>query len=173
MVVGEPASIGTLLELANGTLDMLRNLTNMPSGQSLVQADVASSGKLGALNVRQGVATARRNLEEILVYMVTQLAMWLSKPEFEVPSAETEGEDQTMADPQKAEPKERRGPRMSLGTRLRRGMTGEMAADVQTLLNKAKPVIVKTDSILGKGQIDISTVLSTFLQNHIILPSAS
>ncbi|KAE9409247.1 hypothetical protein BT96DRAFT_848617 [Gymnopus androsaceus JB14] len=173
VVVGEPASIGTLLELANGTLDMLRNLTNMPSGQSLVQADVASSGKLGALNVRQGVATARRNLEEILVYMVTQLAMWLSKPEFEVPSAETEGEDQTMADPQKAEPKERRGPRMSLGTRLRRGMTGEMAADVQTLLNKAKPVIVKTDSILGKGQIDISTVLSTFLQNHIILPSAS
>lgn len=173
MVVSEPASIGTLLELANGTLDMLRNLTNMPPGQSLVQADVALSVKLGSLNVLEGVRTARRNLEEILVYIVTQLAMWLSKPEFEAPSVEMDGEDQPMADPQKAESKERRGPRMSLGARLRRGMTGEMAADVQTLLNKVKPVMAKSDAILGKGQIDLSMALSTFLQSHIISLSSS
>ncbi|KAF9075043.1 nucleoporin subcomplex protein binding to Pom34-domain-containing protein [Rhodocollybia butyracea] len=149
----------TLLELANGTLDMLRNLTSMPSGQSLVRAEVASSGRLSELNVQRGVRTARRNLEEILVYMVTQLAMWLSKPEFEVQSAETDGEDQNM-------------PRMSLGARLRRGMAGEMAVDVQTLLNKAKPVIAKSDTTLGRGQVDISGILSTFLQNHIVLPSS-
>ncbi|GAW06586.1 hypothetical protein LENED_008524 [Lentinula edodes] len=122
IVVGESASIGTLLELANGTLDMLRNLTNMPSGQSLVRADVASE-KLKELNVQRGVNIARRNLEEILLYMITQLAMWLSKPEFEAPPADLDGEDQTMADSQKPETRERRGPRMSLGTRFRRGMT--------------------------------------------------
>ncbi|KAJ3869214.1 nucleoporin subcomplex protein binding to Pom34-domain-containing protein [Lentinula novae-zelandiae] len=168
IVVGESASIGTLLELANGTLDMLRNLTNMPSGQSLVRADVASE-KFKELNVQRGVNISRRNLEEILLYMITQLAMWLSKPESEAPPADLDGEDQTMADPQKPETKERRGPRMSLGTRFRRGMTGEMAMDVQTLLTKAKPIIAKTDTILGEGQVDICEILSTFLQNHIVL----
>lgn len=167
-MVGESASIGTLLELANGTLDMLRNLTNMPSGQSLVRADVASE-KFKELNVQRGVNIARRNLEEILLYMITQLAMWLSKPESEAPPADLDGEDQTMADSQKPETKERRGPRMSLGTRFRRGMTGEMAMDVQTLLTKAKPIIAKTDTILGEGQVDICEILSTFLQNHIVL----
>jgi nuclear pore complex protein Nup188 len=34
-----------------------------------------------ALGVKEGATIARRNLEEILVYSVTQLAMWLSKPE--------------------------------------------------------------------------------------------
>ncbi|KAJ4472474.1 nucleoporin subcomplex protein binding to Pom34-domain-containing protein [Lentinula edodes] len=168
IVVGESASIGTLLELANGTLDMLRNLTNMPSGQSLVQADVASE-KFKELNVQRGVDIARRNLEEILLYMITQLAMWLSKPEFEAPPADPDGEDQTMADSQKPEPKERRGPRISLGTRLRRGMTGEMAMDIQTLLTKAKPIVAKTDTISGERQVNICEILSTFLQNHIVL----
>ncbi|KAJ3787715.1 nucleoporin subcomplex protein binding to Pom34-domain-containing protein [Lentinula aff. detonsa] len=173
VVVGELASIGTLLELANGTLDMLRNLTNMPSGQSLVQAKLATSEKFKELNVRRGVEIARRNLEEILVYMITQLAMWLSKPELESPTVEADGEDQNMAEYQKPEPKERRGPRVSLGTRLRRGMTGEMAMDAQTLLNKAKPIIIKTDTILGKGKVDICGILATFLQTHIISPSVS
>ncbi|KIK70479.1 hypothetical protein GYMLUDRAFT_209663 [Collybiopsis luxurians FD-317 M1] len=173
VVVGEPASIGTLLELANGTLDMLRNLANMRSSQSLVPADIAPVARLGELNVQRGVRTARRNFEEVLVYMVTQLAMWLSKPEFEAPSGEVDSEDQTMADIQKAEAKERRGRRLSLGARFRRGMTGEMAAEVQALLNKAKPVIEKTDAILGKGQVDILGVISIFIQNHIILPSTS
>ena len=33
--------------------------------------------------MRQGVVTARRNLEGVLLYFVTQLAMWMSKPEFD------------------------------------------------------------------------------------------
>ncbi|KAJ4485619.1 nucleoporin subcomplex protein binding to Pom34-domain-containing protein [Lentinula aciculospora] len=168
VVLGESASIGTLLELANGTLDMLKNLTSMPPGQSLVRGDVAMSEKFSELSVQRGVQTVRRNLEETLVYMITQLAMWLSKSEFEAPAGETDGEDQTMADSQKPEPKERRGPRVSLGAQLRRGMTGEMAIDVQTLLNKARPIIAKADAILGKGQVDICGVLLNFLQNHIV-----
>ncbi|KAF5392573.1 hypothetical protein D9757_002255 [Collybiopsis confluens] len=172
VVLGEPASIGTFLELANGTLDVLRNLSSMPPGQSLVPADIASMTKLGELNVRHGVQIARRNLEEILVYVITQLAMWLLKPEFEAPPGEADIEEQNM-DVQKTEARERRGRRLSLGARFRRGMTGEMAAEVQALLTKARPVIAKTDTILGKGQTDISGALSTFIQNHVISPSGS
>ena len=36
--------------------------------------------------MRQGVITARRNLEGLLLYSVTQLTMWLSKPEFDATS---------------------------------------------------------------------------------------
>ena len=35
------------------------------------------------LGVKEGATIARRNLEEILLYSVTQLAMWLSKPDTE------------------------------------------------------------------------------------------
>ncbi|KAJ3845557.1 nucleoporin subcomplex protein binding to Pom34-domain-containing protein [Lentinula raphanica] len=173
VVVSEPASIGTLLELANGTLDILRNLMNMPSGQSLVEADVATSGQFKELTVGRGVEIARRNLEGILLYMITQLAMWLSQPETESSIGDVDADEQNIIETQKPEPKERRGPRVSLGTRLRRGMTGEMAMDVQTLLNKAKPVIAKSDTMLGKGKVDISGILATFLQTHIITPSIS
>lgn len=35
------------------------------------------------LGVKEGATIARRNLEEILLYSVTQLAMWVSKPDTE------------------------------------------------------------------------------------------
>ncbi|KAJ7606908.1 hypothetical protein FB45DRAFT_949451 [Roridomyces roridus] len=136
VVLGEPASMGTLLELGNCTLDVLRDLVNRPAGQSL--SDVGSLPGTYALDVRQGVATARRNLEALLIYASTQLAMWLSKPDL------TE---------------ERRAPRqsLSLADRLRRGVTGEMAADLQSLLTKSKPIIAKSDA-----------VLTNFLQERIV-----
>ncbi|KAJ3854709.1 hypothetical protein EV368DRAFT_72728 [Lentinula lateritia] len=141
IVVGESASIGTLLELANGTLDMLRNLTNMPSGQSLVQADVALE-KLKELNVQRGVNIARRNLGEILLYMITQLAMWLSKPEFEAPPADLDGEDQTMADSQKPETKERR-----VTFAIKATTTETWRPDVEKALQYAIPSVQAHDTI--------------------------
>ncbi|KAJ7757553.1 nucleoporin subcomplex protein binding to Pom34-domain-containing protein [Mycena metata] len=166
VVLGEPASMGTLLELGNCTLDVLRDLVNRPAGQSL--ADVGSLPGTYSLDVRQGVSTARRNLEALLIYAVTQLAMWLSKPDFDVNSTnEMETEDQPDAGRE-----ERRAPRasLSLADRLRRGVTGEMASDLQSLLNKSKPVIAKSDPILGSTGVDLTQVLANFLQDRIMSP---
>ncbi|KAF5388425.1 hypothetical protein D9615_000845 [Tricholomella constricta] len=171
VVLSEPASMGTLLELGNCTLDLLRELINRPAGQSLTATTSALSGPL---DVREGVLTARRNLEGILVYAVTQLVMWLSKPEFDTSPPEDEENHSMSVDVQRADaPKERRVPRTSLtlGERLRRGMTGEMAADLQSLLSKAKPIIAKSNSVLGKESVDLTPVLSNFLHERIAVPA--
>ncbi|KAJ7492060.1 nucleoporin subcomplex protein binding to Pom34-domain-containing protein [Mycena latifolia] len=159
VVLGEPASMGTLLELGNCTLDVLRDLS---------LADVGSLPGTYPLDVRQGVSTARRNLEALLIYAVTQLAMWLSKPDFDVNSSndmDTEDQPDVGRD-------ERRAPRasLSLTDRLRRGVTGEMASDLQSLLNKSKPIIAKSDAVLGYPGVDLTQVLSNFLQDRIISP---
>ncbi|KAJ7919323.1 nucleoporin subcomplex protein binding to Pom34-domain-containing protein [Mycena leptocephala] len=166
VVLGEPASMGTLLELGNCTLDVLRDLVNRPAGQSL--ADVGSLPGTYSLDVRQGVSTARRNLEALLIYAVTQLAMWLSKPDFDVNS----NNDMDMEDQADGGREERRAPRasVSLADRLRRGVTGEMAADLQSLLNKSKPVMAKSDAVLGSSGVDLTQVLLNFLQDRIISP---
>ncbi|KAK7058619.1 hypothetical protein VNI00_002255 [Paramarasmius palmivorus] len=171
VVLGETASIGTLLELGNSTLDVLKNLCNLPAGQSMIQAPTMAENKsTSQLDVRQGVTVTRRHLEGILTYTVTQLAMWLSKPDFDGPSTDMETDEQSM-DIQKTDPsKDRRAPRSSvaLGDRMRRGMTGEMAADIQSLLNKAKPVITKSETVLGSGWTDITPILLNFLQDRVI-----
>jgi nuclear pore complex protein Nup188 len=162
--------MGTLLELGNCTLDVLRDLVNRPAGQSL--APVTPTTGSFTLDVLEGVLTARRNLEAILVYSVTQLVMWLSKPEFDVPSADVEG-DESMEIQRTEGPKERRAPRPSItmAERLRRGMTGEMASDLQSLLNKAKPIIAKSDTVLGKAGVDLTQVLLNFLHERIVTPA--
>lgn len=160
-----------MIELGNCTLDVLRELVNRPAGQSLIPSPTTGSF---SLDVLEGVLTARRNLEAILVYGVTQLVMWLSKPEFDVPSADAEGEEQQSMDIQRVEvSKERRAPRpsMTMAERLRRGMTGEMASDLQLLLNKAKPIIAKSDTILGKAGVDLTQVLLNFLHERIVTPA--
>ncbi|KAJ7837373.1 hypothetical protein B0H14DRAFT_3109748 [Mycena olivaceomarginata] len=148
VVLGEPASMGTLLELGNSTLDVLRDLVNRPAGQSL--ADVGSLPGTYPLDVRQG------------------LAMWLSKPDFDINS----NTDMDMEDQPDAGREERRAPRasVSLADRLRRGVTGEVAADLQSLLTKSKPVIAKSDAVLGSPGIDLTQVLSNFLHDRIISP---
>lgn len=57
----------------------------------------------------------------------------------------------------------------SMAERLRRGMTGDMASDLQALLNKAKPLIAKCDQVVGgKGGVDVMGVLSVFLQERVV-----
>ena len=86
--------------------------------------------------MRQGVVTARRNLEGVLLYFVTQLAMWMSKPEFDAISVgDAEDEEQrghnhnhSMMDVQKPDTMgakvrhraESGRPRISMAERLRR-----------------------------------------------------
>ncbi|KAF8887259.1 hypothetical protein CPB84DRAFT_1837740 [Gymnopilus junonius] len=165
VVLGEPASLGTLLELGNRTLDILRNLVQRPPG------------------VKEGVILARRNLEEILLYSVTQLAMWLSKPDFDSApqsmDADAEGDAMDISRADVIGAKERRGTTttpstrssITMAERLRRGMTGEMAGDLQSLLTKSKPIIIASDTIIGKPSVDLTQVLLNFLHERITGPS--
>ncbi|KAK2459938.1 hypothetical protein APHAL10511_008023 [Amanita phalloides] len=178
VVPGEPASMGTLLELGNCTIDVLRDLVNRPAGQSIVPVGtVPPRSSDTGLDVRQGVLTARRNLETMLTYAVTQLAMWLLKPDFEpiVSSGESMALDGGVED-ERIEGKEHRlhaRPSASLAERVRRGMTGEIAADLQALITKAKPIIEKSDGALdpsGKVKsVDLTDVLAKFLQERMRL----
>ena len=57
---------------------------------------------------------------------------------------------------------------LTLAERLRRGMSGEMASDVQALLVKARPVMSKSEGILEKKSIDLTSVLARFVQERIL-----
>ncbi|KAI0694377.1 hypothetical protein C8T65DRAFT_744383 [Cerioporus squamosus] len=171
VVLGEPASLGTLLELGNCSLDILRLLVDRPPTQALTPATATDK----ALDVRDTVAVTRRNLEAALLYAVTQLAMWLSKPEFDGPSNEGDG-DEMLVEGQPTDAaslKERRALKasMTMAERLRRGMKGEMAADLQALLNKGKPVMAKSAAVLGEKDVDLTQVLSFFVQERISVSS--
>ena len=121
------------------------------------------------LAVSQATLTARRTLEALLVYAVTQLAMWLSKPDFDPAATEAEAEEHHTA---QLDANKGRAPR-ALAERLRRGMTGEMTADLQALLTRAKPVLAKSEEVLGKseGGKDLTQVLSRFLTERIVVPT--
>ena len=57
-------------------------------------------------------------------------------------------------------------PTMTMAERLRRGMTGEMASDLQSLLTKSKPIIIASDTII-KPSVDLTQVLLNFLHDRI------
>lgn len=176
--MGEPASLGTLFELGNCTLDILRLLIDRPPGQTITPAAAkATTGYEQPLDVREAVSATKQTLETALMYAVTQMVMWLSKPEFDaksggVVSAEMDA-DEPLPEQKGLESlsgKERRGQRratVSMADRLRRGITGEMATDLQTLLEKTKPVMEKARKLVG-DDADIVIILSHFLKEHIL-----
>jgi nuclear pore complex protein Nup188 len=168
IVLGEIASLGTLLELGNRTLDILRDLVQRPPGQSITDPSALSGSYTTALGVKEGVIIARRNLEELLLYALTQFAMYLMKPEFEGEQTDMDADDHSMESSRLESTKERRqAPRSTLATRMRRGMTGEMVGDLQALLSKSKPLITASDKVIGKQSIDLTQVLLNFLREHI------
>lgn len=107
-----------------------------------------------------------------MLYAVTQLAMWLAKSEVEGGAADMDEDMSMRADtpPVPAEShalKAKRRSSMPLAERLRRGMTGEMAADLLGLLNKAKPLMAKSAETLGEGSVDLTPILARFVQERI------
>ena len=50
-------------------------------------------------------------------------------------------------------------------------MKGEMAADLQALLSKARPVVAKSATVLGEKDVDLTQVLLYFVQERIALPA--
>ncbi|KAG6836390.1 hypothetical protein H0H93_008535 [Arthromyces matolae] len=169
VILSEPASIGTLQELGSSTLDLLRELVNRPAHQSLA----ATTPKQDPLDVREAVVTARKNLEGVLLYAATQLVIILSQQQDNIPSAQEEEEsmpvDHHRLDASKADRRSHRAS-ITLGERLRRGMTMEMATDLQSLLNKAKPIIAKSNDVLGKESVDLTQILSNFLHERVGSP---
>lgn len=179
--MGEAASLGTLLELGNRSLDVLKNLVQRPPGQSLSDSSVLLSPYSTALGVKEGVVIVRRNLEEILLYSVTQLAMWLSKPDFEnsttiveedalptlglgnaFDSSRIDSAKEKKAAPSTASPRAS----MTLSERLRRGM-GEVAGDLQALLMKSKSVFAASDQVIGEPTVDLTQIMLNFLHEHV------
>lgn len=130
----------------------------------------ATSINTKALDVRDSVTVSRRTLESVLFYAVTQLALWLARPDVEPTPNELEGDDNMGVYGRDHHDKDRRPKRqpLTLGERLRRGMSGEMASDVQALLIKARPVMSKSETILVKKSIDLTPVLSRFVQERIL-----
>lgn len=176
MVLDESASIGTLLELGNCTLDVLRDLANRPAGQTILPPPTSIYER--SLDVKQGVITARRTLEAVCLYAITQLGMWISTPEFDAGGdieVDEPVENQSLRDGAKdrERERERRRASMTIGERLRRGMTGEMNTDLQGLLLKAKPVIQRSDAVVspGSGGVDLTQVLLKFLNERIGIAS--
>lgn len=164
--MGEPVSIGTLLESGNCSLDVLKHLIDRPAMQSISPAKADEK----ALDVRDSVIATRRNLEAVLFYTVTQLAMWLAKPEFDINGNDMETDEKVVKEIQSPE-KDRRVTRrqsLNLTERLRRGMTGEMAADLQALLVRAKPVVSKSQATLDNKAVDLTEVLSQFVHERIM-----
>jgi nuclear pore complex protein Nup188 len=161
--------MGTLLELGNASLDLVRQLASQPAGQALVPAtSIGAHAK--PLDVRDALSSAARNLENVLVFGATQFALSLARPAgTEEPSGEILMEDLE-------EERERRvalRTSLTLAERMRRGMTGEMAADLQTLLGKAKPLLEKTRETLkaGKEDVDLTDVLITFVHDRMLVAS--
>lgn len=182
--MGEPASIGTLLELGNCSYEILRTLVDkkappLPSLSS--RASTKPSASPSAL--QSDVRMVRQALESVLVYACTQLVMWLTKHDVEM-SGEMELDDQQQPDSHghglradaspmlnKERDRERRMKRKSLtlADRLRRGMTGEMTMDLQSLVVKAKPVVQKTTEMVGKpDDVDLVPALATFIEERVL-----
>ncbi|THH29876.1 hypothetical protein EUX98_g4309 [Antrodiella citrinella] len=170
VVLGEPTSIGTLLELGNRCVDVLRHLVDRPPSQAITPL---TSIPEGALDVQESADAVRVTLESALFYAVTQLAMWLAKPEFDGTTKEAENDESMMTGESETKERDRKSKRQSItmAERLRRGMTGEMASDVQALLNRARPVVAKASTISGKKTVDLVAVLSRFVQEKIVVSS--
>ncbi|KAA1466701.1 hypothetical protein DENSPDRAFT_811950 [Dentipellis sp. KUC8613] len=174
VVPGEPASLGTLLELANCTLDVLSRLASRPAGQALTPSAPLTRASERPLDVREAARTLRRTLEAVLFYATTQLGAWLAKPEI----ADARSESAAGAGAGDAEmedaPRERAMRRQSvtLSERLRRGMSGEMAGELKALLEKARGVLEKSvgaGAATGGGKdVDVTRVLVNFLNERVV-----
>ncbi|KAH8832742.1 hypothetical protein DL96DRAFT_1583183 [Flagelloscypha sp. PMI_526] len=171
VVVGEPASQGTLVELGNVTITMLRDLSDRQPSQSLLP--VSASPSFDPLSAQDGLRTAQACLEAVLLYSVTQLVMSLTRPEAPNTALKDLTTDENTDDMVLENTSlststivERRKPRTSLADRIRRGMPGEVTAEVQALLAKAVPVLKKCNQLRGGQSKDIAEILKRFLSER-------
>lgn len=165
--------MGTLIELASGTLDTLAHLISRPAGQALtVSAPTRPSEQ--PLDVRAAILATRRTIETVLFYATTQLGAWVTTPELldTGVAAELEGTEEAM-DSASINPSDRRASRREstvMTERMRRGLTGEISSELKAVLEKARNVLAKSQQTVGEKQnvVDIVTVLLGFLNQRVI-----
>lgn len=93
--------------------------------------------------------------------------MWMLKPEFEEPDGynEMEVEDE-MQGSTRATPKRHN---YSVSGRLRTGMVGAMATDLVDLMRrKGKDLLKRSETMVGKDVVDITQILTRFLDERIL-----
>jgi nuclear pore complex protein Nup188 len=104
-----------------------------------------------------------------MVYSVTQLAMWISKSKFDASgngNGDMEVEPSSTAESQRGDNEQRKSAKATpLAERLRRGMTGEIADDLEALLKKAKTALEEGATVDPKQ--NLALVLSNFLKEHL------
>lgn len=169
--------MGTLIELANSTLDTLGHLISRPAGQALTMTSPARPSET-PLDVKTAIQATRRTVESVLFYATTQLAAWVTTPELlDVGAgggADPEApEDTTMGESASVNHGERRAARREstvMTERMRRGLTGEISSELKAVLEKARTVLAKSQPTTSEKQstVDIASVLLAFLNQRVI-----
>jgi len=177
-VLGEPASMGTLIELASGTLDTLSHLIARPAGQALTMTTPMRPSEK-PLDVRAAIKAMRCTVEAVLFYATTQLGAWVTTPELLDAGAGAEPEAAAAEDGPGGDSVslshggERRASRREstvLTERMRRGLTGEISSELKAVLEKARTLLAKSHQSTGEKQspVDITGVLLGFLNQRVI-----
>ncbi|KAL1721708.1 nucleoporin subcomplex protein binding to Pom34-domain-containing protein [Schizophyllum commune] len=166
VVLGERASLGTLLELGNCALDQLRDLlAKAPTAKPADKGKAILTGTYETKeDVHAGISVARRTLEVVLTYSVTQLALYLNKPDAELGNRDVDVDE---AQPGAMDVT----PATKAADRLRRGLISDTVDDLESLMQKAKPLIAKSGTTLGKDLIDVSQILENFFKDHVSGPA--
>jgi nuclear pore complex protein Nup188 len=166
--------MGTLIELASGTLDTLAHLVSRPAGQVLtVTAPTRPSEQ--PLDVRAAILATRRTIEAVIFYATTQLGVWVMTPELLDTGAgnpDSEGTEE-IGDSASIHPSERRASRREstvMTERMRRGLTGEISSELKVVVEKARSLLAKSQQTAGErlNDVDITSVLLGFLNQRVI-----
>ncbi|TFK46960.1 hypothetical protein OE88DRAFT_1706649, partial [Heliocybe sulcata] len=168
VVVDERASLGTLLELGNCTLDVLRILAAHPPGQALAPPSSLPSGPTKPLDVQDAREACRRTLEAVLVFGAAQLALWCARPEVGG-ATEMEGVEEAVEEREEGKELRRSG---GLGASVngrreragvgRRGLVGEVVGEVQGLMGKAR-------GVLKDEGVEVVPLLERFLNERVLV----
>jgi len=169
--------MGTLIELASGTLDTLSHLTARPVGQALTMAPLARPSER-PLDVGAAMLATRRTVEAVLFYATTQLGAWVMTPELldsgagaELDAAEDAAVDLALITHGEQRRSSSRRESTVMTERMRRGLTGEISSELKAVLEKARNLFAKSQQTVGENQSstgDITSVLLGFLNQRVI-----
>ena len=166
--------MGTLIELASGTLDTLSHLISRPAGQALTMSAPTRPSER-PLDVRAAILATRRTTEAVLFYATTQLGAWVTNPDLldAGAGADAESTDELGGDTASMNTSERRGPRREttvMTERMRRGLTGEISGELKAVLERARSLLAKNQHTAADKQsaVDITNVLLSFLNHRVI-----
>ena len=169
--------MGTLIELASGTLDTLSHLIARPVGQALTMTSPTRPSER-PLDVGAAILATRRTVEAVLFYATTQLGAWVTAPELPDSGAGAEpdttedamGGDSTLISHSEQRRSSSRRESTVMTERMRRGLTGEISSELKAVLEKARTLLAKSQQTAGENQnaTDITNVLLGFLNQRVI-----